>query len=893
MHDSFDPYFEWLSIRDDEKPPNHYRLLGTDLFEDNVSVVANAADRQMAHVRRFQGGKHSEVSQKLLNELAAAKICLLNPAKKQQYDERLRKKLDIVDPEALIGDAHGSSEFAAIEGSDASAKLVDSTIDRDLPKGGVLVASNGSHRRGESAGGRDRHTRFSTVRVWALPAGCLVLAGILTWALWSSRANSVSPDDDDQGAVASSRDDAETNERDSLGHAPPSDMRDEGDNVPRETTESPPNSANDAVEESASTAPWDHPRRKNNAPARPAPALKIREPVLASLNRARAALSNREPAVALAALDDAAAVAELSDEETEVLRHRYLSDTLRGFWDAIPAETARLNAGDKFEFRNAPVTVVSVMDSEIVLRSENGVERAFSLERAELDPDLAVALVSIGLDLESPDSLAMLAVFELCDRDGCFENAAAWLEQIDGSHEGPKELTREMGFDFAALAPYHAPPTEKTFAAPVDDAATGPVATATKKRPRPSNQALAKAKEKIGTAYGASLDGMTPEEGTNLAQQLLRDAVRMSGEDDDAAQYMLLGLACKLATDAGDVELMLGVLDELDDRFEVDAPKLRESKLRELIAGAITKEQARSAATVAIDLADQAVNDEQFDLASKLADAAFAAAQKADDPGLVKELRARSQEIDDLERLFTRMQPYLEKLKDDPDDPTANLRVGHFYCFGKGDFDKGLPYLAKAGDSDLTPRAKRDLANPTKPQDRFEIAEDWWEYGQRRTSAVETKAKLRAVHWYQLALPELSTLDKRIAEKRIEEFLVGSTVAKKEKKPAKRDLNKYLTSQLFDVAWSDSSAWNSCRFLANGGFTATSTGQGPWGGPVRGTWTRRDNVVVTQARVGQWSRFTRTVTWVFDEDSGSAHFDSRFQGRVEGTVTPVGDPPAP
>jgi hypothetical protein len=78
MSDAFDPYRKWLGIPPQEQPPNHYRLLGVGLFEDDADTIAGAADRQMAHVRTFQTGRHSAVSQKLLNELAAARIALLD-----------------------------------------------------------------------------------------------------------------------------------------------------------------------------------------------------------------------------------------------------------------------------------------------------------------------------------------------------------------------------------------------------------------------------------------------------------------------------------------------------------------------------------------------------------------------------------------------------------------------------------------------------------------------------------------------------------------------------------------------------------------------------------------------------------------------------------------------
>ena len=88
----FDPYYQWLAVPPKDQPPNHYRLLGVELFESNAEVLSHAADQRMAHIRSFQTGNYSAFSQKLLNEIAAAKICLLNPAKKDAYDRQLRQQ---------------------------------------------------------------------------------------------------------------------------------------------------------------------------------------------------------------------------------------------------------------------------------------------------------------------------------------------------------------------------------------------------------------------------------------------------------------------------------------------------------------------------------------------------------------------------------------------------------------------------------------------------------------------------------------------------------------------------------------------------------------------------------------------------------------------------------
>ena len=93
MSAAFDPYVKWLGIRDPQRPPNHYLLLGLTLFEGDAEVIEAAADRQMGHVRTYQTGPQSEISQRVLNELAAARLCLLAKEKKAAYDALLRSSL--------------------------------------------------------------------------------------------------------------------------------------------------------------------------------------------------------------------------------------------------------------------------------------------------------------------------------------------------------------------------------------------------------------------------------------------------------------------------------------------------------------------------------------------------------------------------------------------------------------------------------------------------------------------------------------------------------------------------------------------------------------------------------------------------------------------------------
>ncbi|MGO8749328.1 MAG: hypothetical protein ACLQNE_25485 [Thermoguttaceae bacterium] len=90
MPQDFDPYHRWLGIHPEEQPASHYRMLGLAAFESDPETIRDAAAQRMAHVRTYQLGPNSVISQQILNELGAAKACLLNPQKKTVYDEQLR-----------------------------------------------------------------------------------------------------------------------------------------------------------------------------------------------------------------------------------------------------------------------------------------------------------------------------------------------------------------------------------------------------------------------------------------------------------------------------------------------------------------------------------------------------------------------------------------------------------------------------------------------------------------------------------------------------------------------------------------------------------------------------------------------------------------------------------
>ena len=122
---SLDLYHRWLGITAKDQPPNHYRLLEIDLFESDLQVVVTAANRQMALLQRRAASQIVALPQELLNEIAAARQCLLDPEKKSKYDAELRQSLTESPPAApKPGDSATGFDFDAIVEASPPTRLV-------------------------------------------------------------------------------------------------------------------------------------------------------------------------------------------------------------------------------------------------------------------------------------------------------------------------------------------------------------------------------------------------------------------------------------------------------------------------------------------------------------------------------------------------------------------------------------------------------------------------------------------------------------------------------------------------------------------------------------------------------------------------------------------------
>lgn len=191
MSEPFDPYRKWLGIPLADQPPNHYRLLGIAPFEDDPDVIDNAANRQRAHVRTFQSSKHAAASQKILTELSAAKVCLLDPALKAEYDEALRASLA-----AGVPGETAAQGFPAVRTGGKSRWLppgmADAAAAGPVPipavsSAGAAKPAFATPRRATAARGKRKKSSLPLI-VTAVSVLALVALGV-AYAIYANRSN--------------------------------------------------------------------------------------------------------------------------------------------------------------------------------------------------------------------------------------------------------------------------------------------------------------------------------------------------------------------------------------------------------------------------------------------------------------------------------------------------------------------------------------------------------------------------------------------------------------------------------------------------------------------------------------------------------------------------------
>lgn len=717
MSGAFDPYHIWLGIAPKDQPPNHYRLLGIDLFESDPRVIESAADRQMAHVRTFQTGPSSEYSQRLLNEIATAKVCLLRPEKKQAYDAALRQSLQPETPAPLP---------------------------MAIPLAEPLVVAK---REEES----EPFWQKSVVLYSALGiVGALTLLALMLMLFGPGDVEEESASSSQPVAVAKvpppKPPSEKTEEPETADQAPAKPALEPAPAQPKLVEPRPPEI--EPVEPPElprkPEEPRPEPQPPQSAPAKPTERPPERQPSQGTLAELMES-PNEVPAKRAPAGDSGLIGRVLADGEETGLEIRWkpggvITDR------AIRKALADLNVkAEKVEIEFSGVVLVPNAMT-VTVRHAGGSSNG-GISRFYLDHRL---LGTVG------DDRTKNTTYQADLPRG--NHAVRWV--LNGGDLGDTNLIEFVGSNRdEPLAVYPE-------AQGVAEAEPTPQPPA-KKHPVPEAITQQEVEQKVREVFKAGYAGaMKPEGKASLAKNLLDEALEAG--DNPTEKYVMLNQARKLAAEAGEAALALKAIEEIET-FEVDLWKLRLEAFSQLSTSTRSPAAKKGFAETSLEMVDRAMSDNRYDLAGQFLELATGIAAKSRDAELREGTRSRRERLRAAAQAWEQVRPAFQTLEKEPNDPAANLAAGKFLCFVRQDWKTGLSHLAKGSDTGLKDLAQADLEGPNTAAKQIRLADRWWDLAQLLPEEQRAPVRWHAGQWYVQGEPLAEGLDKERLAKRIRE----------------------------------------------------------------------------------------------------------------------------
>jgi hypothetical protein len=364
----------------------------------------------------------------------------------------------------------------------------------------------------------------------------------------------------------------------------------------------------------------------------PAPQTKPGTPVNVSraLMAARYQMSRRNNlAIAKVRIDEAESAAATDAEKQEVVRVRAMLSYVEQFQNAVTESLKSLDGGLDFAYEDDRIGVVEKSANLLVLRI-GGVNKEYKID--DLPSKLAVAIAENWFRKDDPAAKVAIGAFLVVHPKGDRDRARAlWQQaQLEG-------LTDEVALvmpELEVVIPDELPDAPAEVPAVADDGRTAVPAADAQQAARDA------VKQQFAADYEGAKDAATK---SALADKLLTEAIGMEGSGD--ARYVLLAEALDLALQASDAGVIVRTVDALAESYAVDGWQLKVQSLEGAGKSAQTPEANASLARAALDLTDEAVVTEMYDIAGQLTKTALAAARKSKDGNLLKEASARNKEV--------------------------------------------------------------------------------------------------------------------------------------------------------------------------------------------------------------------------------------------------------
>ncbi|HKD37814.1 MAG TPA: hypothetical protein VKB78_13475, partial [Pirellulales bacterium] len=266
----------------------------------------------------------------------------------------------------------------------------------------------------------------------------------------------------------------------------------------------------------------------------------------------------------------------------------------------------------------------------------------------------------------------------------------------------------------------------------------------------------------------------SPEDERRVADQLFAMADESGTSADE--RYVALVKAIGLASKAGDIDSAMQGIDRLAAAYDIDPFAMKRQTIEDALKAGTSPERAAAALAAAEQSLEEAAEASKFDMALALCDSASKAAAKLASNSqskkeAVERLARRRRDVAAMQTASAAAADAKSTLDKDPDNAEANVALGRWYCLFKRDWDRGLPLLAKGKDAALKSLAERELAVDLQLKPQLELADGWWEAGQKETGFARDSLHLHASEIYRLMLPNVQPGAKKTAiEKRLTEI---------------------------------------------------------------------------------------------------------------------------
>ena len=292
-----------------------------------------------------------------------------------------------------------------------------------------------------------------------------------------------------------------------------------------------------------------------------------------------------------------------------------------------------------------------------------------------------------------------------------------------------------------------------------------PVEPEPARKPIPLPAEQARSRGLLRAAFAEQLKDRSPAARKGLARALLAEVPKSADSPSD--QYVLLGGAVDASKDAGDLGLCFEAVDLMASRFAVDGLNVKvDAALRTKLGGAAPAQAADNVRSL-LGLIEPLAGAEDYVTATRLL--ALARPAGAGDPELASVVQQQSKLVEARRTSRDRAAAATDKLKVSPEDPSANLALGTYLCFTKGEWVRGLPHLAKGSDVGLKQLAALDLAGAKSDEVARRLADGWWDVAAKLPEASRAEPESRAATLYKTLLDRSTGLQRTVAERRVAE----------------------------------------------------------------------------------------------------------------------------